>query len=361
MKNLMLITSKIFALALFVSLVACGAATPKGKGFSGTVKGAENMQILMEQFQFDGKHVAIGKATADASGAFNFPTEKAFEKGIYKVQIGAKQIYFILDGTEEQVSMKADLNTIQKLDIQVEGSKAMSCYLDQVKSLQALPQGGFTPELAKEKIASACNPLMGAFMTSQFFGQNAGSFIPEFKNAAEKLLEYMPGSKYATDYANILTSLNNQLLQQEAGSSIKVGQPAPEINFPDPSGKKRSLAALKGNVVLLDFWASWCGPCRRENPHVVEVYKKYKSKGFTVFSVSLDKETGKDAWIQAIAQDGLIWENHVSDLKFWKSEAAALYGVQSIPQTFLLDREGKIAAINPRNNLEEAVKKALGN
>jgi thiol-disulfide isomerase/thioredoxin len=117
---------------------------------------------------------------------------------------------------------------------------------------------------------------------------------------------------------------------------------------------------MKGKVVLLDFWASWCGPCRKENPNVVRVYNQYKDKGFTVFSVSLDRENGKDAWVQAIKQDGLIWDNHVSDLKFWKSEAGATYGIQSIPQTFLLDREGKIVAVNPRNNLEEAVKKALG-
>ncbi|MFM8485865.1 MAG: TlpA disulfide reductase family protein, partial [Bacteroidota bacterium] len=106
-------------------------------------------------------------------------------------------------------------------------------------------------------------------------------------------------------------------------------------------------------------WASWCGPCRRANPHVVEMYKKYKSKGFEVFSVSLDRPDGKDKWIQAIQQDGLVWDNHVSDLKFWESAPAATYGVRSIPRTFLINREGKIVAVNPRDNLEAELTKNL--
>lgn len=95
------------------------------------------------------------------------------------------------------------------------------------------------------------------------------------------------------------------------------------------------------------------------NPHVVEIYKKYKDQGFTVYSVSLDKEDGKQAWVNAIKEDRLEWDNHVSDLKFWNAAPAALYGVRSIPQTFLLDKAGNIAAINPRTNLEEEVLKAL--
>ena len=130
--------------------------------------------------------------------------------------------------------------------------------------------------------------------------------------------------------------------------------PAPEIAQTDTSGVVRKLSDLKGKIVLIDFWASWCGPCRKENPNVVAAYKKYRDKGFEIFSVSLDQD--KSRWMAAIQQDGLIWPNHVSDLKFWQNEAAGKYGVSSIPKTVLLDRNGIITDHNLRG---EALDKKL--
>lgn len=138
-----------------------------------------------------------------------------------------------------------------------------------------------------------------------------------------------------------------------------VGDLAPNITLLNPEGQNMSLSNLKGQVVLLDFWASWCGPCRRENPNVVKTYNQYKEDGFTVFSVSLDKS--RDRWVGAIKKDGLVWSNHVSDLKGWSSSGAKKYGVRGIPATFLLDEKGVIRAVNIRGGkLESELKKLLG-
>ncbi len=137
-----------------------------------------------------------------------------------------------------------------------------------------------------------------------------------------------------------------------------VGDVAPNIALNNSDGELMNLTDLRGKVVLLDFWASWCGPCRRENPNVVRAYNEFRDQGFTVFSVSLDNN--KDKWIGAIAKDGLAWENHVSDLKGWKSAGAKKYGVRSIPATFLIDKEGVIRAVNVRGQkLENELNKLL--
>jgi peroxiredoxin len=138
-----------------------------------------------------------------------------------------------------------------------------------------------------------------------------------------------------------------------------VGEMAPDIELANREGVMEKLSDLRGKVILIDFWASWCGPCRHENPTVVKAWNRFSPKGFTVFSVSLDQ--AKDKWLAAITKDGLVWNNHVSDLRGWQSAGAKAYRVNSIPATFLIDKDGKIIAKNLRGPaLEQKLEELLG-
>ncbi len=160
---------------------------------------------------------------------------------------------------------------------------------------------------------------------------NPTTFEPLFNSLSERLR--------STDKAKAA------LKELNLAKSLDIGQPAIDFSQETAEGKQITLSSLKGKYVLIDFWASWCGPCRGENPHLVKAYEQFKGKNFEILGISLDSK--KDAWLKAIKDDGLEWL-HVSDLKGWKNEVAATYGVRAVPQNYLLDANGIIIAKNLR-------------
>lgn len=225
----------------------------------------------------------------------------------------------------------------------------------------------------KDEISNAMNPIYYNFQNElqQFIAQNQNSpaLIPaisvidkENDFASYESLVIQLNSGFG-DSPTVKEFYNNYLAikkQKELTQLLAPGKLAPDFEEYLLDGvKKMKLSDLRGKVVLLDFWASWCGPCRRENPNVVKTYDKYASAGFTVMSVSLDKD--RSSWKAAIERDGLKWPNHVSDLGHWSSKVAQLYQVQGIPFTVLIDKEGKIIRTNLRGeDLEAELVKIFG-
>lgn len=188
-------------------------------------------------------------------------------------------------------------------------------------------------EFLKNLISTHSNKLTVMFFVDKL---DMDEHYDLFKKVAEDLRKNYPTNQYVSEFANQVT----------LAGKLAVGAVAPEIAFPDTSGNILLLSSTRGKYVLIDFWAAWCRPCRMESPNMVRMFEAYKDKGFTIFSVSLDRE--KEDWLNAIQVDNLQNWPHVSDLKYWESDAVALYGIQGIPFTVLLDPNGVIIAKNLR-------------
>jgi len=217
------------------------------------------------------------------------------------------------------------------------------------------PVDDFSRKIMSSEPGNPYNIVLSSALTPQMgFEDWDPKNMEILNNVASAFEQKYPGAKM-TEAMSQQASQVEMMYNQFKGNDAAAGKMAPDIALPRPNGEILKLSSLRGNYVLVDFWASWCGPCRRENPNVIKLYDKYKNDGFTVFSVSLDQS--KDAWLGAIAADGLVWPNHVSDLKRWDSPVIGTYGIQGIPHTVLVDPQGKIIDVGLRGaQLEQKLK-----
>jgi len=379
---------KIFFL-LFSMMLAMTSCNSEGSGskytIDGSIKNGASKTIYLEKLNMQ-KVTVIDTAQIDGAGKFHLSS--AAEKGFYRLRIDNNHMWLML---LEDKAYKAELNLDNPTEYTIKGTALNDEFEEGVKvvtesqiKLQSLKmtfqqqqnQGATQGDLQKlateidltqqkledemkKRAASAKDALLALYFTSFL---RMDKYPAENKAVLDRMQKEIPNSSYTQEMVTQYNTIQQQIKAQEASKkaegSTAIGTVAPDMAFTSPDGKTLKLSDLRGKVVLVDFWASWCRPCRMENPNVVAAYKKFKDKGFTIYSVSLDQDGGK--WKDAIQQDGLIWPDHVSDLKGWQSEAARLYGVQGIPAQFLLDKDGKIIAKNLRGEqLEQALSDLL--
>jgi peroxiredoxin len=378
---------KIAGLVLLISMLAsCNLNGSSDKYFiEGTVKNHSAKSISLEKLGLQ-KITVVDSSSIDSKGEFKM--SGVSETGFYRLKLDDRTYFlfllspakykFELDGQRPDVfnvtgppesdefarafkqigDGQRELNSwsmAYKMYSQQGGSQDTIAFLASQFQASAVKLQKMLVDSAK----TAKSPLVAMFYITN---AKLDQFPQENLAVLQRMEKEIPNSSYTKDframYNEFQANLNKQSQPKPAPADVSIGKQAPDIDLKNPDGKTIKLSSLKGKVVLLDFWASWCGPCRMEMPNVVAAYHKYKDKGFTVYSVSLDKDA--NAWKNAINQLGMVWENHVSDLKWWQSDVVGLYGIQGIPMAFLLDRNGVIVASNLRGEaLDEKLSEML--
>jgi peroxiredoxin len=352
-------------LAVLISVISCNSKKTEGYTIEGTITGSDSGWVLLKKRE-EGKMITADSVQAK-QGKFTFTGKVDMPEVFYLklANVDGAFPFFIENGL---LTMKVYADSIDKSSVTgsvsqdafIAYQKEESVYNVKMEALNAdyMKCKEAHDSIGVKKVETAYDSVQKAqsTFTKEYILKNGKSVVAAYlaiSNAYLYTLEDLKAINKAFDVSIANSPYVKTLAERETIlGKVEVGQPAPEFTMNDSTGKPVSLSSFKGKVVLVDFWASWCGPCRAENPNVVAAYKKFNSKGFTVLGVSLD--TDKAKWRDAVAKDGLTW-THVSDLIGWENAAAKQYGVRSIPANFLIDKGGKIIGSSLRG--EDLVKK----
>ena len=373
---------KFFIIICALVFFSCKNETAVGKfTITGEIKNAADQKVYLEEMHFSQDAPLVLDTAQLSNGKVSVKTNTA-EQSLYRLRL-EKGAGYIFINDKDDISFTADAND-QGYRSQTFNSPANASLKKFISILDSLQQALHAAETgitslreshAKDSAIQASENNM-SLLNSQY-----SDFILRYIDTTQSPVVALFALGYSQQIKpelltasinnlakrfpnhHVLNTLVNQYNQSLSQATKKADKPAekvmaPDFTMPGTDGKPVSLSSFKGKYVLVDFWASWCGPCRQENPNVVAAYKKFKDKNFTILGVSLDRE--RSAWLQAIKDDGLAW-TQVSDLKFWNSAAVPLYNIQGIPFNVLVDPNGKIIAKELRgtdleNKLAEVLK-----
>jgi peroxiredoxin len=356
-----------------ITILMAACSSEPNYVINGRIEGADSVTFLLQK-RDAGKMINLDSAVA-YKGSFKMKGRavKYPEMVLLSARDSRMRTSFYLENSEITITGTLDSLFAAKIT----GSKTQDEYKGFIDSnsllsekynkiyeeYQVAEQGGDTARVAQlEKDAAAVENEMKT-MQKDFVKNNPSSFVApsilaqlSYEMEGSEIETYINAMDTAVANTEMIKDLKKRVVLMKA---VAVGQKAPDFTMNDPEGNPVSLYSKIGSKLLLvDFWAAWCGPCRRENPNVVKVYSAYNKKGFDVFGVSLDQK--KEDWLKAIADDKLTW-THVSDLQYWNNAAARMYAVNSIPANFLLDENGVIIGRNLREDaLFDKVKEVLG-
>ena len=377
----------LLGLLLFAGIVSCSDKKEKGKFIvKGELKNADNQKIYLEQLFFSQKDPQVLDTGEIKDGKFEV-SSLGNEEGLYRLRFEKQETGYIFINDKPDILFKADVkdmsltgpdfntpanhafkNFLLSVDGKQKNMTLLSAEIDTLQKskssdsivivkIDLLNKEGLNfKQFIVKSIDTASDPVVAMFA----LGYTRGIAPEELKTVVPNLAKRFPSHE---GVKTIITQYNEMMVKKDTPANDKpspkngkptVGNLAPDFTMMDTEGKSFSLFSLKGKYVLVDFWASWCGPCRGENPNVVANYNKYKTKNFTILGVSLDED--KTKWIDAIKKDNLTWK-HVSDLKGWNNATVAMYGYDGIPYNVLIDPSGKIIATELRG---EGLGKKLG-